>query len=113
MICHNELRTVREFASLLSRDPVAVFLRAKVAGRELQASLPSMLEQDGDLIVYGPERTWRAHVRRERGRGRIVMIPLRLPKRVLTATAADCSLLGGRVEAQLSRSHTKARRNIL
>ena len=76
MRCESELKSFREFSKRLNTEPVMVFVNAVVSGRSRALTLLTCLEIDPDLEVHGPDRAWRANVRREFGK--LVIVPLRL-----------------------------------
>lgn len=76
MICHSSFNSARDLMRQLRSDPLQVYLDASIRGRPLLLTLEGMLEFDPELVVLGPGRSWRVHVRREFGK--LMAVPVRI-----------------------------------
>lgn len=79
MICHSALSSARNLVRQIRSDPLQVYVQGSIRGRSLSLTLEGMLEFDPELVVLGPDGSWRVHVRRELGK--LVAIEIRVRNR--------------------------------
>lgn len=73
----SEILSARQFCKSIRRDPVTVFLKGMLGGREQSLTAATLIEEVSEFAVIGPMSRWRVHVRREAGRLHAVPVRIR------------------------------------
>ena len=62
-----EIATVADFKRAVACDPGLVFVSGVLNGRQVALTLSSVMEAKNEVVIYGPEKIWRAYIRNENG----------------------------------------------
>lgn len=62
-----EIATVADFKRAVACDPGLVFVSGVLNGRQVSLTLSSVLETTNEVVIYGPEKMWRAYIRNPTG----------------------------------------------
>ena len=62
-----EIATVADFKRAVACDPGMVFVSGVLDGRQVALTLSSVMEATNEVVIYGPDKIWRAYIRNPTG----------------------------------------------
>jgi hypothetical protein len=62
-----EIATVADFKRAVACDPGMVFVSGVLDGRQVAFTLSSVMEVTNEVVIYGPDKIWRAYIRNPTG----------------------------------------------